>query len=103
MFAELLGELDTQATVHLGNGTKFPSDGLVFETLPCWATLQKDFRKAGIPHKDGSGRVVHFHALRKTFQTLGVGGGRQSAFGASASRAFRSVVDGAGLYGCRGP
>lgn len=50
-------------------------DASLFDVVPRWATLQSDFRKAGIPHRDASGRVVHFHALRKTFQTLGVTSG----------------------------
>ncbi|MGC4071873.1 MAG: tyrosine-type recombinase/integrase [Nibricoccus sp.] len=31
--------------------------------------MHADLRKAGIDRKDSSGRVVHFHAFRKTFQT----------------------------------
>jgi len=51
------------------------TSSLVFPVFPRWATLQRDFRAANIPHRDASGRVVHFHALRKTFQTLGVSSG----------------------------
>ena len=41
----------------------------------CWPTydiLQGHLKQAGIERKDGLGRVVHFHSLRKTLQTLGV-------------------------------
>lgn len=31
--------------------------------------LKADLKKAGIPYKDGSGRVLDFHALRHTFIT----------------------------------
>lgn len=40
--------------------------------LPRAAVLRRDLAKAGISYRDGTGRVLHFHALRKTFQTLGV-------------------------------
>ncbi|WP_334319633.1 tyrosine-type recombinase/integrase [Termitidicoccus mucosus] len=45
---------------------------LVFGTMPKWDTLMSDLEKAGIAHADELGRVLHFHAFRKTFQTLGV-------------------------------
>ena len=32
---------------------------------------RKHLKRAGIDHKDGLGRVVHLHALRKTWQTWG--------------------------------
>ena len=51
-------------------------DRLLFNrTFPKPETLRKDFARAGIARKDGQGRVVHFHAFRKTFQTLGVRSG----------------------------
>jgi len=43
--------------------------------FPKHRTLLADFVRAGIEHKDKLGRVVHFHAFRKTFQTLGVRSG----------------------------
>lgn len=41
----------------------------------------RDLKRAGIQHKDTTGRVVHFHSFRKTFQTLGArhGIGQRSA------------------------
>jgi len=44
---------------------------LVFPSLPHYETLCKDLKRAGIEQRDATGRVVHFHALRKTFSTLG--------------------------------
>jgi hypothetical protein len=51
------------------------ADALVFKTLPKWDTLSVDLEKAGIAKKDATGRVVHFHSFRKTFQTLGANSG----------------------------
>jgi len=52
------------------------ADRLLFvRSFPKGATLRLDFVRAGIPRKDGQGRVVHFQAFRKTFQTLGVRSG----------------------------
>lgn len=48
-----------------------PED-LVFSPFPRHTTLLSDLGHAGIPRRDGLGRVVHFHSFRKTFQTLGV-------------------------------
>lgn len=42
------------------------------QVFPDYKTLRADFERAGIPHKDALGRVVHFHSFRKTWQTLGV-------------------------------
>jgi integrase len=36
---------------------------------------RKHLKRAGIQHKDGLGRVVHLHALRKTWQTWGADNG----------------------------
>ena len=44
-------------------------------SFPKRETLLKDFARAGIAKKDALGRVVHFHAFRRTFQTLGVRAG----------------------------
>jgi integrase len=44
----------------------------IFSPFPRHTTLLSDLEQAGIPHRDGLGRVVHFHSFRKTFQTLGV-------------------------------
>ena len=45
--------------------------GLVFSPFPSDDALHADLKAAGIDRKDTSGRVVHFHAFRKTFQTWG--------------------------------
>lgn len=47
-------------------------DAKVFTSFPKWKTLLRDLERAGIERKDSTGRVVHFHSFRKTFQTLGV-------------------------------
>lgn len=51
-----------------------PTD-LVFSVVPCWETTRADLIRAGIELTDGLGRVVHRHAFRKTFQTMGVQSG----------------------------
>lgn len=43
--------------------------------FPKHRTLMADLVRAKIEHVDKLGRVVHFHAFRKTFQTLGVRSG----------------------------
>lgn len=49
------------------------ADASVFAgTFPKRGSLLRDFKRAGIERVDALGRVVHFHAFRKTFQTLGV-------------------------------
>jgi integrase len=40
--------------------------------LASYDLFRKHLARAGIEHKDGLGRVVHLHAIRKTMQTLGV-------------------------------
>ncbi|MCF3650969.1 site-specific integrase [Synoicihabitans lomoniglobus] len=47
----------------------------VFDPFPSYDTLLADFRRAGIERRDALGRVVHFHAFRKTFQTWGAAAG----------------------------
>lgn len=42
---------------------------LVFPRFPSDDALHADLGRAGIPRKDVTGRVVHFHAFRKTFNT----------------------------------
>jgi integrase len=53
----------------------------VFPRFPSDDALHADLAKAGIERRDASGRVVHFHAFRKTFQTWGAvaGVGQRSA------------------------
>lgn len=40
--------------------------------FPTYDSLMRDLERAGIQRKDELGRVVHFHAFRKTWQTMGV-------------------------------
>ena len=42
----------------------------LFPEMPTHRTLKLDLQKAGIARKDGSGRLVDFHALRYFFCTL---------------------------------
>lgn len=53
----------------------------VFPYVPTYEVLLADLVRAGIERKDERGRVVHFHAFRKTFQTWGArsGVGQRSA------------------------
>jgi len=57
------------------------SAGVVFSPFPSDDALHADLRRAGIERKDATGRVLHFHAFRKTFQTWGAvaGIGQRSA------------------------
>ncbi|MDR1279507.1 MAG: tyrosine-type recombinase/integrase [Opitutaceae bacterium] len=50
-------------------------DALVFDRFPTWTAFEFARKRAGIAKKDATGRVVHLHALRKTWQTLGVQAG----------------------------
>lgn len=52
-----------------------PDRPLFYPCFPRKETLSKDLARAGIVTPDAQGRVVHFHAFRKTFQTLGVRSG----------------------------
>jgi integrase len=52
-----------------------PDRPVFYRSFPRKETLSKDLARAGIVTPDGQGRVVHFHAFRKTFQTLGVRSG----------------------------
>lgn len=49
----------------------FPAD----ENFPKWEDSVAAFKAAGIKKTDDLGRTLHLHALRKTFQTLGVKAG----------------------------
>lgn len=46
-------------------------DETVFKDVPSIERFYTDLKRAGIERKDATGRVVHLHALRKTFLTLG--------------------------------
>jgi glutamate racemase len=48
------------------------TDFVFLGCFPHYETLRHDLEPAGIAHRDAMGRVVHFHAFRKTWQTLGV-------------------------------
>ena len=75
----LRAELGEMLRSRLGAESEvvFPErpSGLVFPTFPSWETFLKDLERAGIARKDDDGRVVHFHAFRKTFQTWGAAAG----------------------------
>lgn len=47
----------------------------VFSFPPSWETMRSDLVRARIDPVDAQGRVVHRHAFRKTFQTMGVRAG----------------------------
>lgn len=49
-----------------------PTSSVFFGRFPTYDSLRADLKRARIEHKDALGRVVHFHAFRKTWQTLGV-------------------------------
>ena len=63
------------------SGVHSPADRLVFAPFPSDDALHADMKRAGIERVDSSGRVLHFHAFRKTFQTWGAvaGVGQRSA------------------------
>lgn len=52
-----------------------PHDMKVFKEFPTLDMFYTDLKRAKIERKDALGRVVHLHALRKTFQTMGVQAG----------------------------
>ena len=54
---------------HLGNSD---SGGRVFSCVPSRKQLLHDLNAAGIERRDSVGRVVHFHAFRKTARTVAV-------------------------------
>ena len=49
-----------------------PTTSVFFGRFPTYESLRADLVRAGIAHTDKLGRVVHFQAFRKTWQTLGV-------------------------------
>lgn len=63
------------AALHRSRPVGAQSDELVFPNAPTYEKLRCDLTRASIEHKDSLGRVVHFHAFRKTFQTMGVRAG----------------------------
>jgi integrase/recombinase XerC len=50
-------------------------DALLFPRFPSDDALHADFKRAGIARKDTLGRVVHWHAFRKTFTTWAASAG----------------------------
>lgn len=62
-------------------GVVSPMSLAVFPRFPSDDALHADLARAGIERRDAAGRVVHFHAFRKTFQTWGAvaGVGQRSA------------------------
>jgi integrase len=57
------------------SGLNTPDHKLVFSPFPSDDVLHADLKRAGIERKDASGRVVHWHAFRKTFMTWGASSG----------------------------
>ena len=49
-----------------------PTDRVFWYCWPTYDLLRGDLKRAGIERKDATGRVLHFHSFRKTWQTLGV-------------------------------
>lgn len=48
------------------------ANSVFYGRFPTYGSLMRDLERAGIQRKDELGRVVHFHAFRKTWQTMGV-------------------------------
>jgi integrase len=57
------------------SGLNSPAHKLLFSPFPSDDVLHADLKRAGIDRKDASGRVVHWHAFRKTFMTWGASSG----------------------------
>jgi integrase len=72
---ELVSEIKVYAERYEQAGGAPVNDALVFEPFPSDDALHADLRRAGIARKDASGRVVHWHAFRKTFMTWGASSG----------------------------
>ena len=74
--AALREEMEAYGAECASKGIPSRADAPIFEgVFPKRETLHRDFDRAGIAKRDGLGRVVHFHAFRRTFQTLGVRAG----------------------------
>ena len=39
---------------------------MFWHLFPLYSTFRADLKKAGIPHRDSAGHVVHFHSFRET-------------------------------------
>ncbi|MDR0353542.1 MAG: tyrosine-type recombinase/integrase [Opitutaceae bacterium] len=63
------------AALRAARPVNAPVDGPIFADFPTVERFYTDLKRAGIARKDALGRVVHRHALRKTFQTMGVQAG----------------------------
>jgi integrase len=61
--------------VEVLRGVASDTTALVFSPFPSDDALHADLKRAGIDRKDASGRVVHWHAFRKTFMTWGASSG----------------------------
>lgn len=80
-----------------------PTTSVCFGRVPTYESLRADLERAGIPHTDEFGRVVHFHAFRKTWQTLGVRYGiNQRAAQEVLGHSDRSRTHRTGVYRRRG-
>jgi hypothetical protein len=72
-----------------------PARRPVFPTMPrvkTAAMLRADLTAAGIPYRDGSGRVADFHALRATYNTAVVRGGASVKTAQALSRHSSPVL-----------
>ncbi len=56
-------------------GNNCRDDSAIFQRIPTRKQLLRDLCSAGIERKDNLGRVVHFHAFRKTARTLAIAHG----------------------------
>lgn len=72
---ELVAEFRAYAVRYEESGGAPVNDALVFSPFPSDDALHADLKRAGIDRKDASGRVVHWHAFRKTFMTWGASSG----------------------------
>jgi len=71
----LRGAADDYGSRCAERGVASDASALVFSPFPSDDGLHADFKRAGIERRDASGRVVHWHAFRKTFMTWGASSG----------------------------
>jgi hypothetical protein len=75
---EVLGDLDivpllpelAQALREAKPAKADPAKRVFWFQWPTYDILRGHLKRAGIPHKDGAGRVLHFHSFRKAFASL---------------------------------
>jgi len=71
----IAGLAEKLRAARLATSPDWKPDAKVFPNAPSLERFYTDLKRAGIARKDATGRVVHLHALRKTFQTMGVQAG----------------------------